>query len=185
MTRKHSHYHKAVGHLESIDVYRVIELFGVTDGAAQHALKKLLCAGQRGNKTFEQDIREAYDTLARRLQMFEEDAPKSVDTTCKADPMAEFPAPTFVPPGPISSGSAMGCKICGDKLGHFGTGCPKMQLQTSFAIPSSVPAPTARDLRTKCHNSRCLQPSMLDSNFCEAHTLTADAGQPPAYDGHD
>lgn len=73
MSRKHGHYHKEVSHLKSIDVYRVIDLFGVTDGAAQHALKKLLCAGQRGNKTFEQDMREAYDTLARRLQMFEED----------------------------------------------------------------------------------------------------------------
>lgn len=71
---KHSHYHKDVTHLKSIDVYRTLELFGVTDQALGHAIKKLLCAGQRGaGKTFEQDVREAVDTLNRRLQMLAED----------------------------------------------------------------------------------------------------------------
>lgn len=75
---KHSHYHKDVRHLKSIDVYRTLELFGVTDQALGHAIKKLLCAGKRGaGKTFEQDVREAVDTLNRRLQMLaEDDAPK-------------------------------------------------------------------------------------------------------------
>ena len=77
---KHSHYHKDVEHLKTIDVYRTLELFGVTDQALGHAIKKLLCAGQRGaGKTFEQDVREAVDTLNRRLQMLaEDDAPKAV-----------------------------------------------------------------------------------------------------------
>ena len=71
---KHSHYHKDVSHLKSIDVYRTLELFGVTDQALGHAIKKLLCAGKRGaGKTFEQDVREAVDTLNRRLQMLAED----------------------------------------------------------------------------------------------------------------
>lgn len=71
---KHSHYHKDVTHLKTIDVYRTLELFGVTDQALGHAIKKLLCAGQRGaGKTFEQDVREAVDTLNRRLQMLAED----------------------------------------------------------------------------------------------------------------
>lgn len=71
---KHSHYHKDVEHLKTIDVYRTLELFGVTDQALGHAIKKLLCAGQRGaGKTFEQDVREAVDTLNRRLQMLAED----------------------------------------------------------------------------------------------------------------
>lgn len=71
---KHSHYHKDVSHLKSIDVYRTLELFGVTDQPLGHAIKKLLCAGQRGaGKTFEQDVREAVDTLNRRLQMLAED----------------------------------------------------------------------------------------------------------------
>lgn len=71
---KYSHYHKDVEHLKTIDVYRTLELFGVTDQALGHAIKKLLCAGQRGaGKTLEQDVREAVDTLNRRLQMLAED----------------------------------------------------------------------------------------------------------------
>lgn len=71
---KHSHYHKDVSNLKTIDVYRTLELFGVTDQALGHAIKKLLCAGKRGaGKPFEQDVREAVDTLNRRLQMLAED----------------------------------------------------------------------------------------------------------------
>lgn len=70
---KHCHYHKSVKHLESIDVYRVISLFSVTDPCVQHAVKKLLCAGQRGAKDFGKDIREAVDTLERCLEMRAED----------------------------------------------------------------------------------------------------------------
>ncbi len=70
---KHSHYHKSVKHLDSVDVYRVLSLFGVTDPCVQHAAKKLLCAGQRGAKDFSKDIREAVDTLERCLDMRAED----------------------------------------------------------------------------------------------------------------
>jgi hypothetical protein len=68
---KHSHYPKDVSHLQTIDVYAVCELFGVNDpsGARQHALKKLLCAGQRGAKSELQDLQEAADTISRRIQM--------------------------------------------------------------------------------------------------------------------
>lgn len=71
---KHSHYHKSVAHLQSIDVYRVLALFGVTDPCVQHAIKKLLCAGRRGAKSEGKDIQEAIDTLQRRLEMHAEDA---------------------------------------------------------------------------------------------------------------
>lgn len=71
---KHSHYKKDVSHLKMIDVYRVAQLFGVTDHCEFHALKKILCAGKRGNKDYEKDIREAIDSLNRRLQMIAEDA---------------------------------------------------------------------------------------------------------------
>ena len=69
----YSHYKKDVSHLWTIDVYRVLDLWGVTNPAIQHAIKKLLNAGQRGAKTYEQDIREAYDSIARALQMIAED----------------------------------------------------------------------------------------------------------------
>jgi hypothetical protein len=85
---KHSHYHKDVSNLKTIDVYRTLELFGVTDQALGHAIKKLLCAGQRGaGKTFEQDVREAVDTLNRRLQMLaEDDAPKAFEAPAPSAP---------------------------------------------------------------------------------------------------
>lgn len=73
---KHSHYKKDVSHLKMIDVYRIAELYNVTDHCEFHALKKILCAGDRGVKTHEQDIMEAIDSLNRRLQMIAEDCNK-------------------------------------------------------------------------------------------------------------
>lgn len=70
---KHPHYHKSVGHLETIDVYRVLERFNVTDPALQHAIKKLLVAGGRGLKDLDKDIQEAIDTLTRFQEMRQED----------------------------------------------------------------------------------------------------------------
>lgn len=71
-----SNYKKDVSHLKTIDVYRVLELFNVTDPCLQHAAKKILCAGNRDGKSQEQDIREAIDTLNRKLQMIAEDCNK-------------------------------------------------------------------------------------------------------------
>lgn len=74
--RKHSHYYKDVTHLETIDVYRVLKLFNVTDPCLQHAVKKLLVAGGRGaGKDINRDIQEAIDTLKRFQEMDEEDCP--------------------------------------------------------------------------------------------------------------
>ncbi len=66
---KHSHYFKDVSNLTHIDVYRVLQLFGVTDPCLQHAAKKLLVAGARGAKDIEQDVQEAIDTLTRWKDM--------------------------------------------------------------------------------------------------------------------
>lgn len=66
---KHSHYFKDVSSLTHIDVYRVLQLFGVTDPCLQHAAKKLLVAGGRGAKDIEQDVQEAIDTLTRWKDM--------------------------------------------------------------------------------------------------------------------
>lgn len=72
--KKHDHYFKNVSHLETVDVYRVLDIFSVTDPCLQHAIKKLLVAGGRGAKSRPQDVQEAIDTLARWLQMREEDS---------------------------------------------------------------------------------------------------------------
>ena len=81
---KHPHYHKDVRHLETIDVYRVLHLFNVTDPCIQHAVKKLLVAGGRGaGKDISRDI-QAVDSLQRFQEMRAEDvAPnKKLDEQC-------------------------------------------------------------------------------------------------------
>ena len=73
MSRNHGHYFKNVSHLKEVDFYRIADLFGITDQAIGHAVKKLLVPGIRGAKGFRQDIQEAVDTLNRRLEMLDED----------------------------------------------------------------------------------------------------------------
>ena len=70
---KYPHYFKSVSHLETVDVYRVLSLFQVNDPCLQHAIKKLLCAGDRGDKSMIKDITEARDSLNRHLEMLNED----------------------------------------------------------------------------------------------------------------
>lgn len=82
---KRSIYHKEIpisaddaerGHAV-IDVYRVLVAFGVTDPCIQHAIKKLLCPGQRkGGKTVAQDVHEALWSLQRWEEMRAEEATK-------------------------------------------------------------------------------------------------------------
>jgi hypothetical protein len=105
MSQKHSHYHKDVSHLKSIDIYRLLELFDVTDQAIGHAVKKLMCAGKRGSKSFEQDVREAVDTLNRRLQMIaEDDAPRAPQMATGYRPPApiQVQAPAPMPSVPVA-----------------------------------------------------------------------------------
>ncbi len=73
---EYKHYQKNVEHLKWIDVYRVLVLFGVTNPCLQHAIKKLLCAGQRGIKDQKQDVQEAIASLLRYLEMQTEDENK-------------------------------------------------------------------------------------------------------------
>lgn len=71
---KNPHYYKTVAHLEHVDVYRVLALFGVADPCIQHAVKKLLVPGTRaGGKSREQDVREAIMSLQRWQEMQSED----------------------------------------------------------------------------------------------------------------
>ena len=70
---KYSHYRKDISHLEVLDVYRVLELYNVTNPCVQHAVKKLLCSGQRGLKDSDRDINEAIDSLQRYNEMRIED----------------------------------------------------------------------------------------------------------------
>jgi len=49
----------------TVDVYRVLVAFDLTDPELQHAIKKLLCAGLRGKCDETQDIDEAILSLEK------------------------------------------------------------------------------------------------------------------------
>ncbi len=73
---QYSPYFKDVRHIDTLDVYRVLDLFEVEKHGhpISHAAKKLLLSGVRtGGKDVEADIREAIDSLMRWLEMREED----------------------------------------------------------------------------------------------------------------
>ena len=72
MKEEHNHYFKPCPY-DTLDVYRVINIFGVTDPCIQHALKKLLCSGVRGYKDQSKDIQDVIDTLERWKEMRCED----------------------------------------------------------------------------------------------------------------
>lgn len=56
-----------------LDPYRICTVYNITHPAHQHALKKILCPGDRGYKSLEKDVREAIVSLERWLEMLEED----------------------------------------------------------------------------------------------------------------
>lgn len=158
MSQKHSHYHKDVSHLKSIDIYRLLELFDVTDQAIGHAVKKLICAGKRGSKSFEQDVREAVDTLNRRLQMIAEDDNRPPKASA-LHPLDGLPTVKDPLPMPRVQGAKPGdCLSCGEFGGHYGLPCPKAVPVAHFGGLGTAP-PT--------------QPSQL-----------APVPQGPDYDGH-
>ena len=56
--------------LQQIDVYDVLTIFDVRNPAIQHAIKKLLCPGQRtAAKDKIQDLREAILSIERAIEM--------------------------------------------------------------------------------------------------------------------
>lgn len=76
LVNNHDHYFKDVSNLKHIDIYRVLLLFAVTDPCLQHAVKKLLCAGNRGVKDELKDVQEAISSLTRYLEIKTEDEKK-------------------------------------------------------------------------------------------------------------
>lgn len=52
-----------------IDVYDVLVAWDVRNPAIQHAIKKLLQPGQRGNKDSLQDLNEALQSIIRAIEI--------------------------------------------------------------------------------------------------------------------
>lgn len=55
-----------------IDVYDVLKAFRVECHATGHAIKKLLCAGSRGHKDKETDLKEAIAAIERAIDLSRE-----------------------------------------------------------------------------------------------------------------
>lgn len=68
-----SKYSRDIANLATLDIYRILSLYAVTDPCLQHAAKKVLCAGQRGGKDQLQDVHEAIASLERFVEMRCED----------------------------------------------------------------------------------------------------------------
>ena len=66
--KKKSVYHMTIKG-QQIDVYDVLQGFGVTCPAMQHAIKKALMPGLRGVKSPEQDKREAINSIERSIEL--------------------------------------------------------------------------------------------------------------------
>lgn len=69
------HYFKECPY-DYVDVYRVLDLFGVQHPALQHAIKKLLVAGGRGAKNVQLDVEEVIASCQRFLEMRQEEIEK-------------------------------------------------------------------------------------------------------------
>jgi len=69
----HEHYFIDVSAYDRVDVYRLIELIGITCPVAQHVFKKAFATGKRGHKDLRRDWQDIADSAARRLQMISED----------------------------------------------------------------------------------------------------------------
>lgn len=94
------HYFKDVTALTHVDVYRVLALFNVTDPCLQHAVKKLLLPGCRGDKasvsSIDRDVQEALHALERWKEMRLENSTAPQTT----------PFPPIVPPAPSFNDSS-------------------------------------------------------------------------------
>jgi hypothetical protein len=75
--KKYHHELKGVIGGNKIDIYGVIETFGVKDASIQHAIKKLLCAGNRSKATKIQDLEEAVTAIVRGIEVLESEIAKS------------------------------------------------------------------------------------------------------------
>lgn len=52
-----------------VDIYRILNAYDVRCHAVGHAIKKLLAAGDRGDKSYEQDLQEAIDSIREGIKM--------------------------------------------------------------------------------------------------------------------
>lgn len=69
MTTPQNKYQREIASGVYVDVYDVLVAFGVTNPAIAHAIKKLLCPGQRGHKSLRDDLVEARQSVDRAIEL--------------------------------------------------------------------------------------------------------------------
>ena len=99
MSEKHNHYFRDCPY-DKIDVYRIIDIFEITDPVAQHILKKCIATGKRGHKDEKRDWQDILDSAQRRLDMIAED--------CRVAPIKPLPG---IIAGPVFAQHG-GIKLC-------------------------------------------------------------------------
>lgn len=73
------------GNAIDVDVYAVLEAFGVTCPAVQHAVKKLLCAGNRGKGDCVADLVGAQAAISRAIELEKGREAQAVEAVQHAD----------------------------------------------------------------------------------------------------
>ncbi len=69
-SKVYPHYFRKLPEGEThVDVYWVLGAWNVNSAPVAHAIKKLLCAGNRGQKQREQDLEEALHSLQRAIEL--------------------------------------------------------------------------------------------------------------------
>lgn len=58
------------GTVSIVDCYRVLDAFGVSDPATQHAIKKMLCMGLRGHKDYLTDLNDSIESLQKAKELY-------------------------------------------------------------------------------------------------------------------
>ena len=77
-----SHYRFSYRGL-NLDPFRIAQTYGMTDFCMMTILKKCLCAGNRGHKDFEQDLKDIICAAQRKLEMLQEDKESRYDATSR------------------------------------------------------------------------------------------------------
>ena len=60
------------GTVTTVDVYRVLDAFSVSDPATQHAIKKMLCMGLRGHKDYLTDLNDSIESMQKAKELYEQ-----------------------------------------------------------------------------------------------------------------
>lgn len=77
---QYPHYYKELpAKTTHLDVYRVLDSFGVRRSTVQHAVKKLLVTGGRGAKNELQDLLEAKASIERAIEMILEETQQGAE----------------------------------------------------------------------------------------------------------